>query len=117
MLLYLSASPEVAFVPIQAVRKLLDAEFPGLKRVETSSLHRGVLGARHSFLAAPPDTNKLDVLAQVGAAWAPLRWCSLWFVILLRLHMSTCNVSRYMSADQHLLDVVSPPHCNSNRSI
>ncbi|CAL8470428.1 g9970 [Coccomyxa elongata] len=49
----------------QAVRKLLDAEFPGLKRVETSSLHRGVLGARHSFLAAPPDSNKLDVLAQV----------------------------------------------------
>lgn len=61
-------STEVALVPNQAVRKLLDAEFPGLKRVETSSLHRGVLGARHSFLPAPPDTNKLDVLAQVGAA-------------------------------------------------
>ncbi|KAK9915806.1 hypothetical protein WJX75_004286 [Coccomyxa subellipsoidea] len=49
----------------QAIRKLLDAEFPGLKRVETSSLHRGVVGARHSFLAAPPNANKLDVLVQV----------------------------------------------------
>ncbi|EIE27092.1 DEAD-domain-containing protein [Coccomyxa subellipsoidea C-169] len=49
----------------QAVRKLLDTEFPNLKRVETSSLHRGVVGARHSFLAAPPNANKLDVLSQI----------------------------------------------------
>lgn len=50
---------------VQAVRKLLDSEFPRLKRVETSSLHRGVAGARHSFLPAPPSSNKLDVLSQV----------------------------------------------------
>ena len=50
---------------VQAVKKLLAKEFPELKRVETSSLHRGVAGARHSFLPAPPNSNKLDVLAQV----------------------------------------------------
>ena len=50
----------------QAIRRLLAEEFPDLNFVETSTLHRGVAGARHSFLPAPPAQNKLDVLAQVS---------------------------------------------------
>jgi hypothetical protein len=42
-----------------------EEEFPGMKQVETSSLHRGVAGARHSFLPLPGFANKLDVLLQV----------------------------------------------------
>lgn len=53
-------------VAVQAIRKLLETEFPNLKRVETSSLHKGVAGARHNFLPAPGNTNKLDILAQVS---------------------------------------------------
>ena len=51
----------------QAIRRLLAEEFPDLHFVETSTLHRGVAGARHSFLPAPPAQNKLDVLAQVSS--------------------------------------------------
>ena len=58
------------------MKKLLAAEFPDLRRVETASLHRGVAGARHSFLPAPPNSNKLDVLAQVGPPFAAL-YCRL----------------------------------------
>ena len=61
----------------QAVRKLLASEFPDLRRVETSSLHRGVAGARHSFLPAPPNANKLDVLAQVQCALMSASVCSI----------------------------------------
>lgn len=43
-----------------------DEEFPGMRKLETSSLHRGVAGARHSFLPLPPAANKLDMLVQVG---------------------------------------------------
>ncbi|KAK9809038.1 hypothetical protein WJX72_008266 [[Myrmecia] bisecta] len=49
----------------KAVRQLLDKEFPGIQVVETKSLHKGVAGARHSFLPLPPEVNKLDLLAQV----------------------------------------------------
>ena len=49
---------------LQAVRKLLEAELPGLRRVETQSLHRGVAGARHGFLEVPAGSNKLDMLRQ-----------------------------------------------------
>lgn len=38
-----------------------------MKKVETSSLHRGVAGARHAFIPLPPAANKLDLLLQVGA--------------------------------------------------
>ena len=51
---------------VQAIRSLLSTEFPDLKHIETSTLHRGVAGARHSFLPSPPALNKLDVLRQ---AW------------------------------------------------
>ena len=59
---------------VQAIRRLLAEEFPELNFVETSTLHRGVAGARHSFLPSPPAQNKLDVLAQVSSEPAsPLR--------------------------------------------
>ena len=45
-----------------------EEEFPGMRQVETSSLHRGVAGARHSFLPLPGSANKLDVLLQVRQA-------------------------------------------------
>ena len=56
----------------QAIRRLLAEEFPDLNFVETSTLHRGVAGARHSFLPSPPAQNKLDVLAQVGSCMLQL---------------------------------------------
>lgn len=49
----------------QAVRKLLDDEFPHLRYVETSTLHKAVPGARHSFLNMAGTDNKLDHLAHV----------------------------------------------------
>ena len=36
-----------------------------MRTVETKSLHKGVVGARHSFLPLPPNSDKLDVLLQV----------------------------------------------------
>jgi superfamily II DNA/RNA helicase len=35
-----------------------------MRTLETSTLHRGVSGARHSFLPLPPGLDKLDALAQ-----------------------------------------------------
>ena len=35
-----------------------------MRHIKTSSLHRGVAGARHSFLPVPALTNKLDLLSQ-----------------------------------------------------
>lgn len=49
----------------KAVGRLIDEEFPGMRRVETSSLHRGVAGARHAFVPMPAAANKLDLLLQV----------------------------------------------------
>lgn len=44
-----------------------------MRKVETSSLHHGVAGARHTFVPLPPVSNKLDLLLQVcpggGPAW------------------------------------------------
>ena len=39
-----------------------------MRQVETSSLHHGVAGARHTFVPLPPAANKLDLLLQVGRA-------------------------------------------------
>ncbi|KAI3431312.1 hypothetical protein D9Q98_004370 [Chlorella vulgaris] len=49
----------------KAVRKLIEEEFPAMRKVETSSLHHGVAGARHTFVPLPPVSNKLDLLLQV----------------------------------------------------
>ena len=50
---------------MQEVQKLLAEEFPGMRHVRTSSLHKGVSTARHAFLPIPGLDNKLDHLAQV----------------------------------------------------
>ncbi len=55
------------------MRKLLAGELPGLRRVETRSLHRGVAGARHGFMEVPPGANKLDMLRQARARRASRR--------------------------------------------
>lgn len=45
-----------------------EEECKGIRTVETQSLHKGVAGARHSFLPLPGGgTDKLDVLVQVSA--------------------------------------------------
>ncbi|PRW05784.1 DEAD-box ATP-dependent RNA helicase 39 [Chlorella sorokiniana] len=49
----------------KAVKRLMEEEFPGMKQIETATLHRGVAGARHTFLPLPPAANKLDLLMQV----------------------------------------------------
>lgn len=49
----------------KAVRRLVEEDFPRIRQVETSTLHRGVAGARHTFLPLPPSANKLDLLLQV----------------------------------------------------
>ena len=87
MLLSFSRGPYQEVCAAQAIRTLLAAEFPRLKHVETSTLHRGVAGARHSFLPCPPDQNKLEVLAQV---WH----CVEFFVIVTY----TCSETPYLSA-------------------
>jgi len=50
---------------MQPIRRLLEEKFPDMKRLETKSLHKGVAGARHTFLRQPPGQNKLDLLLQV----------------------------------------------------
>ena len=51
---------------MQDVQQLLATEFPRMRQVKTSSLHRGVSTAKHSFFQVPALENKLDHLAQVG---------------------------------------------------
>ena len=51
---------------MQPIRKLLDDKFPDMQRIETKSLHKGVAGARHTFLRQQPGQNKLDLLVQVS---------------------------------------------------
>ncbi|KAK9795517.1 hypothetical protein WJX73_003999 [Symbiochloris irregularis] len=47
------------------VRKLLEDEFPKLRYIETSSLHRAVPNAHHTFVPMSGTDNKLDRLAQM----------------------------------------------------
>lgn len=47
------------------VRQLVSQDFPSLRTLETSSLHRGIAGARHTFLPIESGVNKLDVALQV----------------------------------------------------
>lgn len=46
-----------------------------MKQIETATLHRGVAGARHTFLPLPPTANKLDLLLQVRFLWAACLGC------------------------------------------
>lgn len=49
----------------KAVRRLVTENFPSIRAIETTSLHKGVQGARHTFLPASAGSNKLDILTQV----------------------------------------------------
>ncbi|MCO5569026.1 hypothetical protein L7F22_022732 [Adiantum nelumboides] len=49
----------------QAVQKLLDDEFPGVKHIQTSTLHKKVSTARHGFIKLAATENKLESLLQV----------------------------------------------------
>ncbi|KAA6420269.1 MAG: DEAD-box ATP-dependent RNA helicase 39-like [Trebouxia sp. A1-2] len=55
----------VAATLTKPIRRLLEEKFPDMKRLETKSLHKGVAGARHTFLRQTPGQNKLDLLLQV----------------------------------------------------
>jgi superfamily II DNA/RNA helicase len=45
------------------VKKLVHDTFPKIRMIETSTLHKGVSGSRHTFL--PAQTDKLDVAMQL----------------------------------------------------
>lgn len=47
------------------IQPTTEEDFPSMRKLETSTLHRGVAGARHAFLPVPPGSNKLDLLLQV----------------------------------------------------
>ncbi|MCO5605731.1 hypothetical protein L7F22_059915 [Adiantum nelumboides] len=49
----------------QAVQKLLDEEFPGIKHIRTSTLHKKISTARHAFIKLAATENKLESLLQV----------------------------------------------------
>lgn len=49
----------------QAVQRLLDDEFPGIKHIRTSTLHKKVSNARHGFIKLSGSENKLESLLQV----------------------------------------------------
>eukprot|EP00897_Mesotaenium_endlicherianum_P005549 jgi/Mesen1/5021/ME000025S04420 len=49
----------------KAVQRLLDEEFPGIRHIRTTSLHKRVANARHDFLPVAGSENKLDTLLQV----------------------------------------------------
>lgn len=50
---------------LQAVQKILDEEFPGIRHIQTSTLHKKVASARHDFLKLSGTENKLEALQQV----------------------------------------------------
>eukprot|EP00250_Pteridium_aquilinum_P009696 c18867_g1_i1 orf=66-1937(+) len=49
----------------QGVQKLLDDEFPGIKHIRTSTLHKKISTARHGFIKLAGTENKLESLLQV----------------------------------------------------
>ncbi|BBN11162.1 ATP-dependent RNA helicase DDX28 [Marchantia polymorpha subsp. ruderalis] len=49
----------------KAVQKVLDEEFPGIRHIHTSTLHKKVSSARHDFLKLSGTENKLEALQQV----------------------------------------------------
>ena len=41
-------------------------DFPGIRMLETSSLHKGIAGSKHQFVTLPPGRDKLDLLDDVS---------------------------------------------------
>lgn len=55
----------MAVLDWQAVKRLLEEEFPGIVHVTTSSMNKKVSTCRHDFLPVAGNLNKMDVLVQV----------------------------------------------------
>ena len=51
------------------MQALLNEEFPGIKHIHTSTLHKKVTNARHDFLRLPGTENKLEALIQASFLW------------------------------------------------
>lgn len=49
----------------KAVKRLITEQFPNIRTIETSTLHRGVQGAKHIFLPVIGTDNKLDMAMRV----------------------------------------------------
>ncbi|KAG1667840.1 hypothetical protein FOA52_011028 [Chlamydomonas sp. UWO 241] len=49
------------------IRRLIASDFPGVRMIETSSLHKGIQGSRHKFVRQPPGRDKLDLLGDLLA--------------------------------------------------
>lgn len=73
---------------LQAVQKLLDEEFPGIKHVHTSTLHKAVSSAHHDFVRLTGTENKLEALLQ--ASFIPMFVIHelIWFEVLLKSPMN-----------------------------
>ena len=59
---------------IQAIQSLLDEEFPGIKHIHTSTLHKKVTNARHDFLRLSGTENKLESLIQASFLLLSCGW-------------------------------------------
>lgn len=61
----------VAATVNRQLEKLVTKDFPGMVRAATSSLHKGVAGAQHSFMPLAPEQDKLHTLTQVCSTCRP----------------------------------------------
>lgn len=89
----------VAATVTKAIKGLLSEEFPSMRRIETTTLHRGVAGSRHTFHAVPATANKLAVLLQVVEANAGKR----------KRLMVFCNTLDSCRATEHHLSEAGLP--------
>lgn len=48
-----------------ALKKLIKQEFPGMVTAQTTSLHKGITGSRHTFVPVEAGGNRLYALTQV----------------------------------------------------
>ena len=53
---------------LQPVKRLLATQFPNMKMLETSSLHKGIAGSKHEFVSLQAGRDKLDLLSEVRAS-------------------------------------------------
>jgi len=66
---------------LQPVKRLLATQFPNMKMLETSSLHKGIAGSKHEFVSLQAGRDKLDLLSEVRAS-EPCSHCTNEFVSL-----------------------------------
>ena len=50
---------------LQPIRRLIATDFPGVRMLETDSLHKGISGSKHRFVTMPPGRDKFDLLDEV----------------------------------------------------